>query len=65
MMTCSAAARTLSRVRRAGRLAAKPRSTNWAVAAAAGAAYRVSQGGHVRGKLVLIPDRGDRGQVAW
>ena len=28
-------------------------------------AYRVSQGGHVRGKLVLIPDRGDRSQVAW
>lgn len=28
-------------------------------------AYRISQGGHVRGKLVLIPDRGDRGQVAW
>jgi hypothetical protein len=27
-------------------------------------AYRISQGGHARGKLVLIPDRGDRGQVA-
>ena len=27
-------------------------------------AYRISLGGHVRGKLVLIPDRRGRGQVA-